>query len=107
MSRSAPVLVPIMGVRMIRVSEPAAPVKWAEGRIKQLTEGEPREVRVLRCDFVEATAAASLFRRVYLRLLSVLSPWLWRVPVIGESEKADRGGQVRLFARCCRKGSDQ
>lgn len=41
-----PDLVPMIGMRMLRVSEPEIPSKWPEGRIKEITfgrrsEGEP------------------------------------------------------------------
>jgi putative DNA primase/helicase len=51
---ATPDLVPLMGARMVRASEPDEGVKWQEGLIKDLTGGEPLLIRALHSDFVSA-----------------------------------------------------
>ncbi len=49
---ATPDLVPLIGARFVRASEPDEGVKWQEGLIKDLTGGEPILVRALHSDFV-------------------------------------------------------
>ncbi len=49
---ATPDLVPLIGARFVRASEPDEGVKWQEGLIKDLTGGEPIMVRALHSDFV-------------------------------------------------------
>jgi putative DNA primase/helicase len=42
-----PDLIPLVGARDVRVSEPGEPAIWQDGLIKELTGGEPIRVRVL------------------------------------------------------------
>lgn len=51
---ATPDLVPLIGARFVRASEPDEGVKWQEGLIKDLTGGEPIMVRALHSDFVQA-----------------------------------------------------
>lgn len=51
---ATPDLVPMIGARLVRASEPEKGVKWQEGLIKELTGGEPLLIRALHSDFVEA-----------------------------------------------------
>ncbi|UXO94039.1 putative DNA primase/helicase [Pseudanabaena phage Pan4] len=50
---ATPDLVPLMGARFVRSSEPDQKTEWQEGLIKELTGGEPILVRALQKDFVE------------------------------------------------------
>jgi putative DNA primase/helicase len=50
---ATPDLVPLMGARMVRASEPDEGERLQEGVIKELTGGEPILVRALHSDFVE------------------------------------------------------
>ncbi len=50
---ATPDLVPLMGARMVRASEPEEGERLQEGKIKELTGGEPMLVRALNEDFVE------------------------------------------------------
>lgn len=50
---ATPDLVPLMGARMVRASEPDEGERLQEGLIKELTGGEPILVRALHSDFVE------------------------------------------------------
>lgn len=50
---ATPDLVPLIGARMVRASEPDKGVQWQEGLIKEFTGGEPILVRALHSDFVE------------------------------------------------------
>ncbi len=50
---ATPDLVPLMGARMVRASEPEQGQRLQEGKIKELTGGEPILVRALNEDFVE------------------------------------------------------
>lgn len=58
---ATPDLVPMIGARLVRASEPEKGVKWQEGLIKELTGGEPMLIRALHSDFVEA--------RVFFKLI--------------------------------------
>lgn len=50
---ATPELVPLMGARMVRASEPEEGERLQEAKIKELTGGEPLLVRALQEDFVE------------------------------------------------------
>lgn len=52
-SDATPDLVPLIGARMVRASEPEEGERFQEGLIKELTGGEPILVRALHSDFVE------------------------------------------------------
>lgn len=49
---ATPDLVPMIGARFLRTSEPDEGMRWQEGLIKELTGGEPMLVRALHSDFV-------------------------------------------------------
>ena len=49
---ATPDLVPLIGARFVRASEPDQGVKWQEGLIKELTGGEEILIRALHSDFV-------------------------------------------------------
>jgi len=50
---ATPDLIPLIGARLVRVSEPDQGTRLQEGLIKELTGGEPILVRALHSDFVE------------------------------------------------------
>jgi putative DNA primase/helicase len=50
-----PDLIPLIGARMVRASEPEEGERLQEGKVKELTGGEPILVRALHEDFVEVT----------------------------------------------------
>ena len=50
---ATPDLIPLMGARAVRTSEPDEGQRLQEGLIKELTGGEPIQVRALHSDFVE------------------------------------------------------
>jgi putative DNA primase/helicase len=50
---ATPDLVPLIGARFVRASEPEQGERLQEGKIKELTGGEPILVRALNADFVE------------------------------------------------------
>ncbi len=50
---ATPDLIPLVGARFVRASEPDKGVVWNEGFIKELTGGEPMLIRALHSDFVE------------------------------------------------------
>lgn len=50
---ATPDLIPLMGARFVRASEPEQGERLKEGTIKELTGGEPILVRALHSDFVE------------------------------------------------------
>lgn len=52
-SDATPDLIPLIGARMVRASEPDEGERLQEGLIKELTGGEPIQVRALHADFVE------------------------------------------------------
>jgi putative DNA primase/helicase len=52
-SEATPDLIPLMGARMVRTSEPDEGQRLQEGLIKELTGGEPIQVRALHSDFIE------------------------------------------------------
>ncbi len=50
---ATPDLIPLMGARLVRTSEPDEGQRLQEGLIKELTGGEPLLVRALHSDFIE------------------------------------------------------
>lgn len=50
---ATPDLIPLMGARMVRTSEPDEGQRLQEGLIKELTGGEPIMMRALHSDFIE------------------------------------------------------
>lgn len=60
-SDATPDLIPLIGARMVRASEPEAGERLKEGTIKELTGGEPFLVRPLHGDFVEVHPNFKLF----------------------------------------------
>jgi putative DNA primase/helicase len=50
---ATPDLIPLIGARFVRTSEPDEGQRLQEGLIKELTGGEPLQVRALHSDFVE------------------------------------------------------
>ncbi len=50
---ATPDLIPLVGARMVRASEPEEGERLQEGMIKELTGGEPIMVRQLHADFIE------------------------------------------------------
>lgn len=51
---ATPDLIPLMGARMVRASEPEEGERLREAEIKAMTSGEPFLIRALHSDFVEA-----------------------------------------------------
>jgi putative DNA primase/helicase len=106
---ATPDLVPLMGARMVRASEPEQGEKLREGIIKELTGGEPLLVRALHSDFVEVKPRFKLtlsgnhkpeirgtdegiWRRVLLVPFDVQIPPEERDPDLGEKLWAERSG---------------
>jgi putative DNA primase/helicase len=58
---ATPDLVPMIGARFLRASEPEKNVEWQEGLIKALTGGEPMLIRALQENFIEVTPKFKLF----------------------------------------------
>lgn len=106
---ATPDLVPLMGARFVRASEPEEGEKLQEGIIKELTGGEPMLVRALHSDFVEVKPIFKLtisgnhkpeirglddgiWRRVLLVPFDVQIPKEKRDPNLGEKLWAERSG---------------
>lgn len=106
---ATPDLVPLMGARLVRASEPEEGEKLQEGVIKELTGGEPMLVRALHSDFVEVKPIFKLtisgnhkpeirglddgiWRRVLLVPFDVQIPKDERDPNLGEKLWAERSG---------------
>lgn len=106
---ATPDLVPLMGARFVRASEPEEGEKLQEGLIKELTGGEPILVRALHSDFVEVWPQFKLtisgnhkpdirglddgiWRRVLLVPFDVHIPKEERDPNLGEKLWAERSG---------------
>lgn len=106
---ATPDLVPLMGARFVRASEPEENEKLQEGIIKELTGGEPMLVRALHSDFVEVRPHFKLtisgnhkpdirglddgiWRRVLLVPFEVQIPKEQRDPNLGEKLWAERAG---------------
>lgn len=106
---ATPDLVPLMGARFVRASEPEEGEKLQEGIIKELTGGEPMLVRALHSDFVEVRPQFKLtisgnhkpdirglddgiWRRVLLVPFEVQIPKEQRDQGLGEKLWAERSG---------------
>jgi putative DNA primase/helicase len=97
---ATPDLIPLMGARFVRASEPEQGERLKEGIIKELTGGEPILVRALHSDFIEVNPVFKLFisgnhkpeirgtddgiwRRVLMVLFDVQIPEKERDPDLG------------------------
>lgn len=106
---ATPDLIPLMGARMTRASEPEQGEKLKEGLIKELTGGEPMLVRALHSDFIEVRPLFKLsisgnykpeirgtddgiWRRVLLTPFDVQIPKDERDPDLGKKLWAERSG---------------
>ncbi|MEM1149316.1 MAG: phage/plasmid primase, P4 family [Pseudomonadota bacterium] len=104
-----PDLVPLMGARMVRTSEPDEGQRLQEGLIKELTGGEPMLVRALYGESVEVTPYFKLtisgnhkpeirggddgiWRRVLLVPFDIQIPEPERDSDLGEKLRAERSG---------------
>ena len=106
---ATPDLVPLIGARMVRASEPEEGDRLQEAKIKELTGGEPILVRALQEDFVEVRPQFKLtisgnhkpeirggddgiWRRVLLVPFDVQIPLSERDPLLGEKLWRERAG---------------
>uniref|UniRef100_UPI0035C7D143 DNA primase family protein n=1 Tax=Palleronia sp. TaxID=1940284 RepID=UPI0035C7D143 len=106
---ATPDLVPLMGARMVRASEPEQGTRLQEGVIKELTGGEPMLVRALHSDFVEVKPQFKLtisgnhkpdirntddgiWRRILLIPFDVQIPEAERDPDLGKKLRAEAPG---------------
>lgn len=106
---ATPDLIPLVGARFVRASEPDEGEKLQEGLIKELTGGEPILVRALQKDFFEIKPFFKLtisgnhkpdirglddgiWRRVLLVPFDVQIPKAERDPNLGEKLWAERSG---------------
>lgn len=106
---ATPDLVPLIGARMVRTSEPDEGERLQEGLIKELTGGEPILVRALHSDFVEVRPQFKLtisgnhkpeirgtddgiWRRVMLVPFDVQIPEAERDPDLGKKLWEERSG---------------
>lgn len=106
---ATPDLVPLMGARMVRASEPEEGERLQEGIIKELTGGEPILIRALHSDFIEVRPIFKLtisgnhkpeirgqddgiWRRVLLVPFDVQIPKEERDKGLGEKLWAERSG---------------
>lgn len=106
---ATPDLIPLMGARFVRASEPEEGEKLQEGIIKELTGGEPMLIRALHSDFIEEKPKFKLtisgnhkpeirglddgiWRRVLLVPFDVQIPAEERDPDLGEKLWAERSG---------------
>lgn len=106
---ATPDLVPLMGARFVRSSEPEEGERMREAEIKALTGGEPILIRALNKDFVEVTPVFKLmisgnhkpeirgtddgiWRRVALVPFDVQIPPEERDPLLGEKLWKERSG---------------
>lgn len=106
---ATPDLIPLMGARMVRSSEPEQGDRLQEGKIKELTGGEPLLVRALHSDFVEVDPFFKLtmsgnhkpdirgtddgiWRRVLLICFGVQIPENERDPELGDKLFEERAG---------------
>jgi putative DNA primase/helicase len=58
---ATPDLIPLMGARMVRASEPEQGERLKEGLIKEMTGGETMLIRALHSDFIEVRPVFKLF----------------------------------------------
>ncbi len=116
---ATPDLIPLMGARMVRTSEPDEGQRLQEGLIKEMTGGEPMMVRALHSDFVEITPVFKLtmsgnhkpeirgtddgiWRRLLLVPFDVQIPQGERDPKLGEKLWEERSGILNwLMAGLC------
>lgn len=106
---ATPDLVPLIGARMVRASEPEEGERLQEGKIKELTGGEPILVRALHEDFVEVQPRFKLtisgnhkpeirgdddgiWRRMLLVPWEVTIPEAERDPLLSEKLWEERDG---------------
>lgn len=106
---ATPDLIPLMGARMVRTSEPDEGTRLQEALIKELTGGEPIQVRALHSDFVEVRPIFKLtmsgnhkpdirgtddgiWRRVMLVPFDVQIPEAERDPGLGDRLFEERSG---------------
>ncbi len=106
---ATPDLVPLMGARMVRASEPEEGERLQEGIIKELTGGEPILIRALHSDFIETRPVFKLtisgnhkpdirgqddgiWRRVLLVPFDVQIPKEERDPQLVEKMLEERSG---------------
>lgn len=106
---ATPDLVPLIGARMVRASEPEEGERFQEGLIKELTGGEPILVRALHSDFVEVKPQFKLtisgnhkptirgtddgiWRRVLLVPFDVQIPKEERDPLLGQKLWTEASG---------------
>ena len=106
---ATPDLVPLIGARLVRASEPEEGERFQEGLIKELTGGEPILVRALHSDFVEVRPKFKLtisgnhkpeirgtddgiWRRLALVPWDVQIPEKERDPLLGEKLWAEASG---------------
>ncbi len=106
---ATPDLVPLIGARLVRASEPEEGERFQEGLIKELTGGEPILVRALHSDFVQVKPRFKLTISgnhkpeirgtddgIWRRLMLV--PWDVQIPekdrdlLLGEKLWAERSG---------------
>ncbi len=106
---ATPDLVPLIGARLVRASEPEEGERFQEGLIKELTGGEPILVRALHSDFVQVKPKFKLtisgnhkpeirgtddgiWRRLMLVPWDVQIPDKERDPLLGEKLWGERSG---------------
>lgn len=112
---ATPDLIPLMGARMVRTSEPDEGQRLQEGLIKELTGGEPILMRALHQDFIEVRPVFKLtisgnhrpeirgtddgiWRRVLLVPFEVQIPEAERDPQLGERLWDERAGILNWLA---------
>lgn len=108
-SDATPDLIPLMGARMVRASEPEEGERLQEGIIKELTGGEPILIRALHSDFIETLPVFKLtisgnhkpeirgqddgiWRRVLLVPFDIQIPKAERDKQLGDKLWAERAG---------------
>ncbi len=108
-SDATPELIPLIGARTVRSSEPEQGERFKEGMIKALTSGEPIPVRALHSDFIfvkpffKLTISGNhkpdirgtddgIWRRVLLAPFDVQIPEKDRDPELGEKLWEERDG---------------
>jgi len=106
---ATPDLIPLMGARSVRTSEPDEGQRLQEGLIKELTGGEPLMVRALHSDFIEVKPIFKLtmsgnhkpeirgtddgiWRRVMLVPFDIQIPETERDPDLGKKLWIERSG---------------
>jgi putative DNA primase/helicase len=111
-SDATPELIPLIGARAVRSSEPEQGERFKEGMIKSLTSGEPIAVRALHSDFIFITTTFKLtisgnhkpeirgtddgiWRRVLLVPFDVQIPEAERDPDLGDKLWVERDGIFR------------